>query len=669
MRFAHARLESPVMAEPRTSPCGSWASPITSDLIVASSIGLGDLLTDGRDIYWIESRPQERGRSVIVRCSQDGRPADVTPSMPSDGQGAFNVRTRVHEYGGGAYLVSGGVVYFCNDADQRLYRQERGGSPVPITETPSKSRGMRYADGVMDAARGRMIWVREDHTTSAAEPVNTLVDIPLDGSRPQRVMVSASDFYAAPRLSPDGARLFLLVWRHPNMPWDGTELWVASVTAAGAIADKRKVAGGNAESIFQPEWSPEGVLYFVSDRSGWWNPYRLAGDPLNGGFEVETIYPLASEFGSAQWGFRPSRYTFASARRLLCSYSRDGAASLAAVDLDTLAVTPIATEFTEIGSLRAANEEVYFVGASPTHFPAIVKLSPSSGAVTILKLSNTEDVRAYEGHLSAPQSIEFPTELGLTAFGLFYPPVNRDSAAPPGELPPLIVRAHGGPTSAFSSALDWGVQYWTSRGFAVLNVNYGGSTGYGRGYRQRLRGQWGVVDVADCINGAKHLATSGRVDGRRMAIRGGSAGGYTTLCALTFHDVFATGASYYGISDLEALARDTHKFESRYLDGLIGPYPARQDLYHDRSPVHFADRLSVPIAFFQGAEDPVVPPNQAEAMVAALKAKDLPFQYLLFDGEQHGFRRAQTIRRTLDAELYFYSIFLSAAKLSFAIEP
>ena len=657
------------MAEPRTAPYGSWASPITSDLIVASSIGLGDILTEDRDIYWIESRPQERGRSVIVRCSQDGRPADVTPPMPSDGQGAFNIRTRVHEYGGGAYLASRGVVYFCNDADQRLYRQERGGSPVPITDAPGNPRGMRYADGVMDAARGRMIWVREDHTTSAAEPVNTLVEIALDGARPQRVLVSGSDFYAAPRLSTDGARLAWLEWRHPNMPWDGTELWVAGLAADGAIADKRKVAGGDAESIFQPEWSPDGVLYFVSDRSGWWNLYRLAGDPLSGGFAAETVYPLAAEFGSAQWGFRPSRYTFPSARRLLCSYSRNGTASLAAVDLDSLAVTTIANEFTEIGSLRAANDDVHFVGASPTHFPAIVKLSLTSGDVTILKLSNTEDVRAYEGYLSTPQSIEFPTESGLTAFGLYYPPVNRNFAAPLVELPPLIVRAHGGPTSAFSSALDWSLQYWTSRGFAVLNVNYGGSTGYGRLYRERLRGRWGVVDVEDCTNGAKHLAASGRVDGRRMAIRGGSAGGYTTLCALTFHDVFATGASYYGISDLDALVRDTHKFESRYLDGLIGPYPARQDLYHDRSPIHFADRLSVPIAFFQGAEDPVVPPNQAEAMVEALKAKGLPFQYLLFDGEQHGFRRAQTIKRTLDAELYFYSMFLSGVKLTFAVEP
>ncbi|HKM74681.1 MAG TPA: prolyl oligopeptidase family serine peptidase [Stellaceae bacterium] len=656
------------MAEPRITPYGSWASPITSDLIVASSIGLGDILVDGSGVYWIESRPQEQGRSVIVRCSRDGRPADVTPPMPASGQGAFNVRTRVHEYGGGAYLVSDGVVYFSNDADQRLYRQERGASPVAITEAPLKPRGVRYADGVMDAVRGRMIWVCEDHQTGSEQPINTLVDIPLDGSRPHRTLVAGKDFYAAPRLSPDSTRVAWLEWGHPNMPWDGTELWVGRCAADGTIAEKRQVAGGDAESILQPEWSPEGVLYFVSDRSGWWNLYRIAGDPLIVSNEIETIYPLEAEFGSAQWGFRPSRYAFASAQRLICSYSRDGSASLAVVDLTTLAVTPIATEFTEIGSLRADADHAYFVGASPTHFSAIVKLAPSSGGVSILKLSNTEDVRAFEGYLSTPQSIEFPTENELTAFGLLYPPVNRDYSAQPGELPPLIVRSHGGPTSAFSSALDWSVQYWTSRGFAVMNVNYGGSTGYGRAYRERLRGQWGIVDVDDCVNGARHLAASGKVDGRRMAIRGGSAGGYTTLCALTFRNVFATGASYYGVSDLEALAKDTHKFESRYLDGLIGPYPARRDIYIERSPVHFTERLSVPIAFFQGAEDPIVPPNQAEAMVEALKAKGVPFQYLLFDGEQHGFRRAQTIKRTLDAELYFYSIFLTATKLVFAIE-
>jgi dipeptidyl aminopeptidase/acylaminoacyl peptidase len=657
------------MPEPRIAPYGSWVSPITSDLIVASSIGLGGVLIDGSDVYWIESRPQEQGRSVIVRRSPDGRTENVTPPVPQSGQAAFNVRTRVHEYGGGAYLVSGGVVYFCNDADQRLYRQEGRADPVPMTEAPRQPRGLRYADGAMDTARRRMIWVCEDHQTGSGQPINTLVEIPIDGSGSPRTLVSGNDFYAAPRLSPDNMRLAWLEWRHPNMPWDGTELWVGRCAANGTIAEKKKVAGGDAESICQPEWSPEGVLYFVSDRSGWWNLYRVVGDPLSASIVIEAVHPLAAEFGSAQWSFRASRYAFASAQRLICSYSRDGLAFLAAIDLATLVLTPIATEFTEIGSLCADTDDIYFAGASPSHFPAIVKLAASSGQMTILKPSSTQDAHAYHGYLSIAQPIEFPTENRLTAFALFYPPVNRDFAAPAGELPPLVVRSHGGPTSAFSSALDWGVQYWTSRGFAVLNVNYGGSTGYGRAYRERLRGQWGIVDVDDCVNGAKHLAASGRVDGKRMAIRGGSAGGYTTLCALTFHNVFKTGASYYGISDLEALAKDTHKFESRYLDGMIGSYPARRDLYVERSPVHFADRLSVPIAFYQGAEDAIVPPNQAEAMVEALKAKGLPFQYLVFDGEQHGFRRAQTIKRTLDAELYFYSIFLSGTKLAFAIEP
>jgi dipeptidyl aminopeptidase/acylaminoacyl peptidase len=677
------------MAEPRIASYGSWASPITADLIVAASIGLGEIQCDGDAVYWLEARPQEGGRTVIVRAGADGAPADMTPPLPADGRGGFNVRTRVHEYGGGSYLVADGVVYFCNDGDQRLYRQERDLAPVAITPAPPQPRGLRYADGVLDTGRGRMIWVCEDHTATAAQPVNTLVAVPSDGSQPPRVLVAGADFYAAPRLSPDGGALAWLEWRHPNMPWDGTELWVGHFSADGAIADRRKVAGGEAESVFQPEWSPDGVLYFVSDRSGWWNLYREkdgrppAGqarglkahprDPeLVGGSRgdphIEAIHPQEAEFGSAQWAFRMSRYAFVSAKELICSLSHDGAAALLKVDLDTLAATPIASEFTEISSLRAAAGQVYFRGASPACFAAIVRLDPGTDAATILKSASAIEPRDYAGYLSVPKPIAFATENGLDAHGLFHAPANRDFRPPAGELPPLIVRSHGGPTAASLAVLDWGTQYWTSRGFAVLDVNYGGSTGYGRAYRERLRGRWGIVDVADCINGARHLAAAGRVDGRRMAIRGGSAGGYTTLCALTFHEVFAAGVSYYGVSDLEALARDTHKFESRYLDGLIGPYPERRDLYRERSPIHFADRLSVPVTLFQGAEDAVVPPEQAELMVAALKKKGLPCQYLLFEGEQHGFRRAANIKRALDAELYFYSVFLSGTKLTFAIE-
>ncbi len=663
------------MAEPHTASYGSWASPITADLIVAASIGLGEIQCDGDKVYWLETRPQEGGRTAIVRAGADGAPADVTPSLPPDGRGGFNVRTRVHEYGGGSYLVSRGVLYFCNDADQRLCRQKGDLAPVPITPAPPRPRALRYADGILDAGRGRTIWVCEDHTSDAAQPVNTLVAVPLDGSQPPQVLVAGADFYAAPRLSPDGGRLAWLEWRHPNMPWDGTELWVGQLSADGAIADRRRVAGGVAEAVFQPEWSPDGVLYFVSDRSGWWNLYReKGGRPVprdqgsRGDPNTEAIHPQEAEFGSAQWTFRMSRYAFVSAKELVCSFSHDGAAALLKIDLDTLAATPIASEFTEISSLRAAAGHLYFRGAAPARFAAIVRLDPGTGATTILKSSSSVEPRDYAGYLSAPEPIAFATENELTAYGLFYPPANRDFRPPAGELPPLIVRSHGGPTAASLAVLDWGTQYWTSRGFAVLDVNYGGSTGYGRAYRERLRGRWGIVDVADCIAGARHLAAQGRVDGRRMAIRGGSAGGYTTLCALTFHDVFAAGVSYYGVSDLEALARDTHKFESRYLDGLIGPYPERRDLYYDRSPVHFTDRLSVPVALFQGAEDAVVPPEQAELMATALKNKGLPCQYLLFAGEQHGFRRAQTIKRAVEAELYFYAIFLSGAKLAFAAE-
>ena len=644
------------MAPPEIAPYGSWASPITSELIVASTVGLGDVQLDGKAVYWLESRPQEGGRSLVMRLSAEGSAVEVTPPA---GEPACNVRSRVHEYGGGAYLAARGTLYFSNDCDQRLYRQDPGAAPVPITPEPPRPRGLRYADAILDPTRGRLVAVEENHCGAGKEPENTIAAVALDGSRPPLELASGSDFYAAPRLSPDGARLAWVEWRHPNMPWDGSELWVGRLGPDGGIAEKRRVAGGAAESIVQPEWSPDGVLHFISDRSGWWNLYRWASA------DIERICPRAAEFGRPQWAFRMSSYAFRDARHLVASCLEGGLSRLLAVDLATLAATPIDAPFTDITSLRADAGGIYFRGGSPDAFSAIVRLAPDTGALTVLRRATSEDTRAYEGYISPPQPIEFPTEGGLSAHGLFYPPRNRDFAAPERELPPLIVKSHGGPTGAASATLDWGIQFWTSRGFAVLDVNYGGSSGYGRAYRERLRGKWGVVDVDDCVNGARYLAAAGRVDGERMAIRGGSAGGYTTLCALTFRDAFATGASYYGVSDLEALARDTHKFESRYLDGLVGPYPEARALYRERSPIHFTERLAAPMALFQGAEDAIVPPPQAEAMAAALEKKGLPCLYLLFAGEQHGFRRAENVKRALDAELYFYSVFLSGAKLRF----
>jgi dienelactone hydrolase len=654
------------MPEPKIAAYGSWASPITSDLIVAASIGLGEILLDGEDVYWLEGRPQEGGRSVLVRRRPDGTIADVTP--PASGEATFSVRTRVHEYGGGSYLVSEGAVYFCNDLDQRLYRQDQGGPPAVLTPEPARPRGLRYADGVIDRARHRMIWVHEDHTTGAAEPVNTLVEIPLDPGGAPRALQSGADFYAAPRLSPDGGRLCWLEWNHPSMPWVGCQLWQGEFGEDGAIARKRLVAGGEDESIFQPEWSPEGILYFVSDRAQagvegrWWNLFRAgAGGP-------EPVCPLAAEFGRPQWGFRMSAYAFDDAGGLLCSYIENGLHRLARLDPGTGRLEPVATPHQDISSLRARGGKAYFRGGSPTSPPAIVARDLASGEERVLRSSSSLDVETYRDYISAAEPVSFDSGGEHRAHGLFYQPRNPDFAAPEGQLPPLLVHVHGGPTAAASPTLSWGTQYWTSRGFAVLDVNYGGSTGYGREFRLRLQGEWGVVDVADCVAGARYLAEVRQaVDPERWAISGGSAGGFTTLAVLTFRKEFKTGASYYGVSDLEALAKDTHKFESRYLDGLIGPYPARRDLYLARSPLYHARLLSAPVAFFQGAEDRVVPPQQAEAMVEALRRRNIPSLYLLFDGEQHGFRRADNIKRALDAELYFYSTFLTGERLEFPI--
>ena len=625
------------------SPYGSWKSPITSDLIVSGTVGLGQIAMDGDDIYWIEGRPSEAGRSVIVRRTPDGKITDVTPAP-------FNVRTRVHEYGGGSFAVAAGVVYFSHFADQRIYCQRLDSQPEPLTPAAN----CRYADVIVDNQRNRLICVREDHA-GEGEAVNTIVSINLDNGEDIQILTEGNDFYASPSLSPDGSQLCWISWNHPNMPWDGTELWVAEINADGFLGKKQLVAGGLEESIFQPEWSLDGVLYFVSDKSNWWNLYRTPLNPplLRGEAGIEPLCEMAAEFGLPQWVFGMSTYAVVSKSKIICTYTQQGKWHLASLDLIAKKLTTIETPYTDISSVKARGEIVIFLAGSPTESTAIVQLNLATSQREVLRRSS--DLSIESGYLSVPEPIAFPTENGLTAFGFFYPPKNQDFAAPAGEKPPLVVKSHGGPTAATSSSLSLKIQYWTSRGFAVLDVNYGGSTGYGREYRKRLQDSWGIVDVDDCANGAKYLAQKGLVDGNRMAIAGGSAGGYTTLCALTFRDVFKAGASYYGVSDLEALATDTHKFESRYLDGLIGPYPERKDLYVARSPIHSAERLSCPVIFFQGLEDKVVPPNQAEMMVEILKAKGLPVAYVAYEGEQHGFRRAENIKRTLDGEFYFYS--------------
>jgi dipeptidyl aminopeptidase/acylaminoacyl peptidase len=617
---------------PRLSPHGSWSSPITPALAASGAVRISGLALDAGDAYWSEGRPAEQGRNVIVCRRANGTVEDITPA-------GFNVRSRVHEYGGGAFTARNGTVFFVNDSDQRVWRQEPGAAPIPVTPEGTA----RHADLEIDVRRARLLCVRELH--GSGEPRNSLVSVSLGGG-PVLQLVSGADFYAFPRLDPAGGRLAYLSWSHPRMPWQGTELWVAPVHADGRLGPAEKIAGGPGESIFQPSWSPDGVLHFVSDRSGWWNLYRAPD---------QALWPVAAELGLPLWVFGLSTYGWIDARTIACAVQQDGTWRMELLD-ESGQRTPVELPLTELGYLQAGPGRVVCVGGSPTAPAAIWGVSIEPGAPPAAsRLHQPRASVVPEEQLSRPQAISFPSAGGATAHGLYYPPHSLDCAAPPGDLPPLIVVSHGGPTAAASSGLNLALQFWTSRGFAVLDVNYRGSTGYGRAYREALDGVWGIADVEDCAAGARYLVERQQVDGARLAIRGGSAGGYTTLAALAFTDVFRAGASYYGVSDLEALARDTHKFESRYLDSLIGPYPARRDLYLERSPINHAERLSCPVIFFQGLEDKVVPPDQAERMVAALRSKGLPVEYVAFPHEQHGFRRAETIARALEAELAFYT--------------
>jgi dipeptidyl aminopeptidase/acylaminoacyl peptidase len=588
------------------APYGSWRSPITADLLVEKVVRLGQLHVDGDDLYWLEGRPAERGRQVVVRHGH----GDAIPSE-------HGARTLVHEYGGGDYAVAGGRVVYANLADQRVYVDG-----VPLTDDD----GSRFADFDVHPDGTRVACVRERHLDDGVH--NDVVVVSLREGAVE-VVADGRDFVSAPRWAPDG-RLAWLAWDHPNMPWDGTELFV----------DGTQISGGTGESISQPRWAPDGALHWVSDRTGWWNLYR----------EGEPLAPMEAEFTGPDWIFGQCTYGFLSDGRLVAAWHAPGGDRLGVLEDDGVRV--VDTELTAFASLRPWRGRVAAVAGSATREPAVVSLDVASGAVEVLRRSRERTVDA--GYISAPRPIEFPSEHGRTAYALFYPPRNQDFDGPPDERPPLVVRSHGGPTSSASAGLNLELQFWTSRGFAVVDVDYGGSTGYGRHYRRLLDGQWGVVDMEDCAAAARWLSEQGEVDPARLAIRGGSAGGYTTLCALTFRDEFAVGASYYGVADAEALATDTHKFESRYLDGLIGPYPTAQTSYRDRSPIHFADRLTAPLILFQGLEDKVVPPSQAEVMVEGLRRNGVLHAYVPFEGEQHGFRQAENIKRAAEAELWFY---------------
>ncbi|MET0900214.1 MAG: S9 family peptidase [Mycobacterium sp.] len=638
---------------------GSWPTPITSELVVRAAAGLGGVSVHGGTVIWAEARPEEGGRTQLVQRTGEGPPVDLLPA-------GANARTAAHEYGGGAWWVADDTLWFTDWSDQRLYTLTGSAAPVPVTPEPEVPRGDRWADGCVTTDGRWALVVREHHIAGGgpAQVVNEIVVLDATALLAPRVLVTGPDFVSDPRISPDGGRLCWLQWSHPDMPWDGTELWVADLQAADTgprVGHSMVVAGrpdagpggtGAGESVSEPRWADDGSLWFISDRSDWWNLYRW----VPGSGHVEAMVPVDAEIGGPQWVFGQSSYAFLPQGRTVFTSSRDGRGYLAIRFADGR-VNDLDLPYTSFASIQAEGDHVVFIGASAIAEPAVVSVTvDATGAVTSSEIVRApRELGLDHAWFSVPEPISFPTGDGRTAHALFYPPANPDVASEAGQLPPLLVLIHGGPTGAARPMLQLGTQYWTSRGFAVVDVNYGGSTGYGRAYRNQLRGQWGVVDVDDCEAAARWLGEQGRVDPARLCIRGGSAGGYTTLAALAFRNTFAAGASHFGVADLEALATETHKFESRYLDGLIGPYPARRDLYLERSPIHHVDGFDRPLIVLQGLEDEVVPPNQSEMIVDALRTKGVPVAYVAFEGEQHGFRQAANIRRALDSELSFYA--------------
>jgi dipeptidyl aminopeptidase/acylaminoacyl peptidase len=631
-------------------PFGSWRTPVTSAVVVESATGISDVQVDGTDVIWAETRPAEGGRTQLVRRTSDGARVDLL----GDGQ---NARTSVHEYGGGAWWVRDGVVWFAAWDDQRLYRLDVGtGAVAPITPSPRTPRGDRYADGDVSPDGRSIACVREHHPPGASGAMdvrNELVRLAAHEESIPELLVTGPDFVASPRWNPAGDRLCWIEWDHPNMPWDATRLLVRDLAAGKDTV----IAGGPAEACQEPRWQADGSLVFISDRTGWWNLYRWSPDDQ----AVTPLVEIAADIGVPPWTLGGSRYAVLPDGRIVFARWRDGLDGLS-VSLPDGAVTDLDLGFSSVSCIRAAGDSsVVVVAGTPTSEPSISRLALGDSSligsrVTLRPARDLGGLGVDADYLSAPEPIAFPSERGRTAYGLFYAPSNPACAPPEGELPPLLVFIHGGPTAAAQPVLRLGLQYWTSRGFAIVDVNYAGSTGYGRDYRDALRGAWGVADVEDCMAAARWLAQQGRVDPARLCIRGGSAGGYTTLAALAQVDTpFAAGADHFGLADLEVIARETHKFESRYLDSLIAPYPEGREVYRQRSPIHHVDAFARPLIVLQGLEDPVVPPNQSEMIVAALRAKGVPVAYLPFEGEQHGFRRAENIRRALDAELSFYA--------------
>jgi dipeptidyl aminopeptidase/acylaminoacyl peptidase len=661
----------------KVAPYGSWQSPINPEQLSASSPAYAFPCRDGDNLYWLESRPWENGRAVVVKRNTQGAISDALPAP-------LNARSKVHEYGGTPYIVIDDRLYFCLYDDQRIYCLDltsKNAIPTPITT----ENNYRYADFCYDPHRERLICVAENHG-DLPEPENSIVAIPLDNFQGNTItldnpmtittLCSGDDFYAYPRLDNTGEQLSWISWNHPNMPWDSTTLWLATLNEDGTPIETNPVAGNGHEAIFQPQWSPDNQLYFVSDRDNWWNIYRLKpattiepAPPATLEQTIEPIHTMAAEFATPLWVLGMSTYGFChhnDLTTLVCCYSKNGNWHLAqkrlhkqpsqlSGEIESQPMETIATDYTQLSDIYCSGNQAWMVGAAPKINSELVEYCVENKRLTPVTPKNPLPFGC--DYLSEPTPLSFTTADATQenqSHGFFYPPQNPEYSGEYDSLPPLIVVCHGGPTGATSTALNLKVQYWTSRGFAVLDVNYRGSTGYGRHYREQLHGRWGLADVDDVVTGAQHLVKQRLVDPDKIAIRGSSAGGYTVLAALCFYDLFKAGACLYGIGDLETLAKDTHKFESRYLDTLIGPYPEERSTYQQRSPIHHIDKLHCPVIFFQGLDDNVVPPQQALSMTQALRDKHLPVAYLPFEGEAHGFRKAETVKRALEAELYFY---------------
>jgi dipeptidyl aminopeptidase/acylaminoacyl peptidase len=620
-------------ASPKIAPYGTWASPISAASLARGAIGVSDLRTADRRLFWLESRPDEGGRMVLM-IRADGETRQLTPP-------GFNVRTRVHEYGGAPYVVVGETVYFSNFSDQKLYAQAIGGeAEAPVALTPA---GYRYAD-LVAAPDGALIGVREDHI-DPAEVKNAIVRLKAKAGDAGEILFGDNDFVAYPRLSPDGSRLAWMAWNHPNMPWDDTVLLVADLTAEG-LGVTEAIAGGVGESAMEPKWGPDGTLYFVSDRTGFWNLYALTDG------EARPILPAEAEFAGPLWVFGQSNYVpLADGRVAARRHGREGDELLAIAADGTVREIPL--PFGGLGALHALDDRrLAMFASSGDETTAVIIVDIEAGESQVIRRPSPASLDP--SHISLAKPITFPGADGKETHALYYPPTNADFATPAGEKPPLIVQAHGGPTGQASGAFSLSNQFWTTRGFAIVDVDYGGSSGWGRAYRQRLNGAWGIVDVEDVIAAVRYLVAEGLADPARVAIHGGSAGGFTVLAALSQSDVFSAGASFYGVADLAALARDTHKFESRYLDNLVGPYPEAATVYEARSPLSHLEGFRTPLIIFQGAEDPIVPPNQAHMIRDALRERQQAVAYMEFAGESHGFRKAETLIASKEAELYFY---------------